>query len=160
MKTKFKATPPKLSGPKRSFHPLSCLNWVRKARQCWRMFWNGLGKPPRAKHIKHIPMLGQDLAPKTLPAGWRRWGSNKSHGSGEQGNRGKPGRASQTWETNKKDINNNNKMEQPEATVVLQEAQRQAETLNCSRWEAISPHLKGLMWYLGPRFFVSLTSLL
>lgn len=60
----MKATPPKLSGPKRPFNLLCCLDWIRKARQCWRTFWNGLGKPPRAKHIKHNSMLGRDLAPQ------------------------------------------------------------------------------------------------
>lgn len=42
---------------------------------------------------------------------------------------GGPGRprlrgAGQTWETHKKDINNRNKTKQPEATMALQQAQR------------------------------------
>lgn len=31
----FKATLPKLSGPKRLFILLSCLDLIRKTRQCW-----------------------------------------------------------------------------------------------------------------------------
>lgn len=81
----------------------------------------GSARSPRAKGIKPNPLLGWGLALlETLPPRQGRWAPQK------------PGlraglRASQTWETNKKDTNNNDKMKQPEATSVLQKDQRQAE---------------------------------
>ena len=70
--------------------------------------------------IKHNPKLGQGEGTAWIV----EMRVYKSHGSG----RG-PGWASQTWETNKKDINNN-KTKEPEANMVLQKAERQAEMDN------------------------------
>lgn len=70
-------------------------------------------------NVTHGGLLSQD---RRLGEGGR--GSTKVMAQGESGKQGRAGGgANQTWEANREGINNNNKMKQPEATMVLQKAE-------------------------------------
>lgn len=156
MRTDFKATPKKLSGPKRPFFLLTSLDWTRKARQCWWMLGNGLGKTPRGKHVQHNSMLGRGMPQRRCLLG-EEMGSTKAMAQGELGNRGGPGEQVKPGKLARKALTTIIKWNSQRPPWYSEGSRRQAETaklfqmrsnLSTSRGAALIP---GSSFLCAPR---------